>query len=80
MKTKLIYGSQLIKTYSCDHERKGVKPFLDLQTNNRKININELVAIFYWWLKFWRLNYSYYNELTSVNTMSSAGTIIICLN
>ena len=46
MKTKLIYGSQLIKTYSCDHERKGVKPFLDLLTNNRIININELVAIF----------------------------------
>ena len=44
--------------------------------NNRKLNVNELFTIFY----FWSLNYRYNDELNGVNTMGPAGSIIICLN
>ena len=52
----------------------------DLQTNNRKTNADELVAIFVFWGNFWRLNYKYNNEITILNMMGSAETIIIWLN
>ena len=69
MKTKLLHSSQLFKKYRCEHGKERLSPSVDLQTSNKKVNASELVAIFYCWRNFWRLNYGCNNELTSANTM-----------